>query len=349
MLSLIPLLVMLNPTAQLISFQPNLRYPAAGERTVKVWEGLRPHHSFTQAIVSWNVNHPANSHTRLEVRAHGHGFDSKWFVMAEWSLHANTAPRESVNGQKDDIGDVSTDTLMLKKPGTSLDIRVTLTNPDSSETTQPPRLKLLAATFSAGEAALDVPVVSPAWGKVIDVPQRAQGNYPHGSVLCSATSTSMLLEHWSKVLGRPELDQDVPEVQTGVWDTVYKGAGNWPFNAAYFGSMEGMRGYVARFNSIADLEKWIDVGLPVATSVSFDMLRGKPLSATEQGHLVVLVGFTPDGDPVINDPAFKEGVRRVYRRADFARAWAYSHHTVYLFTPENAKVPPNPDHLWVDR
>jgi hypothetical protein len=77
------------------------------------------------------------------------------------------------------------------------------------------------------------------------------------------------------------------------------------------------------------------------------MLRGLPLSPTESGHLVVLVGFTKDGEPVINDPAFKNQVRRVYKRSDFEKAWAYSKRTVYLVYPEGSNVPENSDQLWI--
>ena len=348
MISLIPLISMVISHNQLICLKPNLAFPLDASAVVKVWPALTPKASFTQAIISWNVGHAGNSHITVEAKAHGDRFDTKWFVMAEWSLNVDQQDRTSLSGQGEENGDVNTDTLSLTKPAKSLDIRVTLTNPTSANG-EAPLLKLLTVSFSQGEAVTDAPIKSAAWGKSVDVPQRAQGNYPNGSVLCSATSTSMLLSHWSNVLARPELDRDVPEVEAGVWDKAYKGAGNWPFNAAYFGSMDGLRGYVARFNAISDLEKWILSGIPVATSVSFDMLRGKPLSPTEQGHLVVLVGFTPDGDPIINDPAFKDGVRKTYKRTDFARAWAYSHHTVYVFTAENSVVPPNTGGLWVGK
>ena len=43
------------------------------------------------------------------------------------------------------------------------------------------------------------------------------------------------------------------------------------------------------------------------------------------GHLLVLVGFTATGRPVVNDPAASTdaGVRRSYDRAQFERAWQH--------------------------
>ena len=333
------------PQSRLISYEPKLLFPRAGEQRVEMFNNISPKLNFHEMIASWNIE-PANTAAfKLEVRVHGTDFVSKWFTMANWSLDSKLAPRESVKGQHDDDAYVDTDTLVLKKNAVSLDAKVTLQTLGEGPRAN---LKLLTFSFRSAEAPLPSPNhPSPAWGKSIAVPERAQGNYPNGGVLCSPTSMSMMLWHYSNVLNRPELNQDVPVVESHVWDPVYKGAGNWPFNTAYAGSFQGIRSYVARFESISNLESWIEEGLPVICSVSFDMLRGLPLSPTESGHLVVLVGFTKDGDPVINDPAFKHQVHKTYKRSDFEKAWAYSKRTVYLVYPENAKVPKDAEHLWM--
>ena len=309
-----------------------------GYAVTQEFANLAPGFEFEEMIASWNVAHLGDGTIRVEARAHGAGFDTKWYTLGVWS---EIGERHSEKKQHDDNGTVNTDTLSLSKPTKSVDIRVTFAASNK------PRLKLLTACFTAskGGKASDA-VKSSAWGKSIDVPERAQGNYPHGSVLCSATSTSMLLSHYSTALGRPELDHDVPAVEASVWDPIYKGAGNWPFNTAFFGSFNGLRGYVARFGEISDLEKWIDAGFPVVCSVSFDLLRGLPLSPTESGHLVVLTGFTEDGDPIFNDPARKSQVRTVYLRDDFERGWLYSKRTVYLMYPDSS-VPPAGRGCWL--
>jgi len=348
-MSLLPMIAMIVsaglPNTRLVDLEPNLDFPARGQETVKVFSGIDPKIPFDEMIASWNVEPAEGASLKVEVRAHGEGFDTKWYTMAQWSLDRHVSPRESVKGQRDENGTVDTDTLELKKPGRTLDVQVTLKTLGDGPT---PRLKLLTFSFENGHRLANPDSSpSPAWGKTIDVPQRAQNNYPNGGVLCSATSVSMILWHYSNQLHKPEMNKDVPEVEEHVWDSVYKGAGNWPFNTAYAGSFPGMLAYVARFGGISDLEKWIEAGLPVICSVSFDMLRGLPLSPTESGHLVVLVGFTKDGEPVINDPAFKNQVRRVYKRSDFEKAWAYSKRTVYLVYPEGSNVPENSDQLWI--
>jgi hypothetical protein len=182
---------------------------------------------------------------------------------------------------------------------------------------------------------------------VIEVPQRAQGNYERGGILCSPTCVSMVLWHYSNLLARPDLNQDVPEVEKRVWDPVYDGAGNWPFNAAYAGSFPGLRSYITRLSDIRDAEKWIEAGYPLICSAPLDMLRGKEREGNS-GHLVVLVGFTESGDPIFNDPAKKDEVRRTYKRADFEKAWLTSRRTVYIVLPEDAKPPTGSAGLWIE-
>jgi len=161
--------------------------------------------------------------------------------------------------------------------------------------------------------------------------------YENGGVLCSPTTVSMLLAHWSKELNQPGLDHDVPEVVKGVYDPKWTGTGNWVFNTAYAGSLRGMRAYTARLSDVAELEDWIAQGLPVALSLCYNRLRGK--SRTPSGHLVVCVGFTENGDAVINDPGTSKNVRKVFPRANLIEAWQYSKNAAYFIYPESASVP----------
>jgi len=72
-----------------------------------------------------------------------------------------------------------------------------------------------------------------------------------------------------------------------------------------------MRAYTARLSDVAELEDWIMQGIPVGLSLCYNRLRGK--SRTPSGHLVVCVGFTENGDAVINDPGTLRNVRKVFR------------------------------------
>lgn len=164
-------------------------------------------------------------------------------------------------------------------------------------------------------------------------------SYENGNVICSPAATSMLLAHWAEADNRPEFDRDVPEVVAGVYDWAYKGTGNWIFNTAFAGALPGMKGQVLRLNDLYDLETLIEFGFPVACSVSYALLKGKDAVEPNDGHLVVLVGFTARGDPVFNDPGRSVEVRQIYKREAFLRAWSTSGRTVYLIHPESRQRP----------
>jgi hypothetical protein len=144
----------------------------------------------------------------------------------------------------------------------------------------------------------------------------------------------MVLGYWAGRIGRSSLDKSVPIVRSGVYDAVYEGTGNWSFNVAFAGSQPGLIGYAARLSGLAELESLTTAGIPVVCSVSWYLLHGEPIQEDEQGHLVVLNGFMPNGDPVFNDPGKRGEVRKTYKRSDFEAAWNHSKRTVYVITPQ---------------
>lgn len=308
------------------------------------YSDIKPGFKFNEVIPSWNIDNATNGAIRIELRINTPAGKSKWFVLGDWSGDKEWSPRQSLDGQKDEFANVSTDTFRTAAPEDSVDLKVTLKSRGGAAK---PNLKLLTLCFSDTSSVKEFTTwkKNKYWGSLTDVPQRAQNNYPNGGVLCSATSTSMMLWHYSKVLHRPELDHDVPEVESKVWDVVYKGAGNWPFNTAYFGSFEGLQACVSRFTCIEDVERLTKAGIPVVCSVNLAMLQGKP-KTKDGGHLVIVVGFQDDGTPIFNDPAFKDGVRKTYKREDFERAWCFSDRTVYLMVPESKKLPADPHKVW---
>jgi hypothetical protein len=50
----------------------------------------------------------------------------------------------------------------------------------------------------------------------------------------------MIMTYWAQKLRRPELDHDVPEIVSAIYDAKWKGAGNRPFNAALSGASTGL-------------------------------------------------------------------------------------------------------------
>ncbi len=293
-----------------------------------------------ELVICWNPSATTGTGMQVEVRATSGDHTTGWYVMGRWSPDAVSFPRESVNSQSDADGHVSTDTLDLTHAAQSVQLRVTLY---ASSGGTFPTLKF-AGICAADTTQTVEPLESDksVWGSEIVVPSRAQYGWPDQSGWCSPTSVTMVLAYWSGRLSRSELDMPVPTVAHAIYDKVYDGTGNWPFNTAFAGSFDGIRAYVTRLSDIRELEEWVAVGIPPVVSVSYDLLNGKPKDE-DPGHLMVCDGFTATGDIVLNDPAHHpdrgQNARRIFPRANFERAWKRSKDLVYLIYPENAPVP----------
>jgi len=291
-----------------------------------------------ELIVSWNV--PPGVHLKVEARAINPARATRYFTLGLWSDDTSRFPRESLRRQRDDDGAVKTDTLVLSNAARKVQLRITAGGIGG----QAP-LKFLGLSFCHGAVPATVlPPNRAAWGKVLEVPERRQGEYEGGGGWCSPTSLSMELAYWSEQLHRPELDHTVPETAHAISDGLRGDTGNWPFNTAYAGHYPGMRAYVTRLGDVAELEDWIMVGIPVIISVSSYLTLDRT-NGSDNGHLITCVGFSDRGDVVVNDPgvSVKRNVRarRVYTRAKVVNAWKKSKNTVYLVYPESASIPTN--------
>jgi len=307
------------------------------------------HIEWNQSILSWNAEAPAGTYIRVEAKAISDRVTTKFYTMANWSPDGKIFPRSSVRDQQDADGTVDTDTMLLKHTADAAQIRVTLGGTNGAL----PELRFVGINFANTTAPLTVrPPNHEAWGKIITTPEHSQHGYPNEKGWCSPTSLSMVLSRWAGILHRPEMDLTVPQVAASVYDASFDGTGNWPFNTAFAGSFHGMRAYVTRLDDISEVEDWIAAGLPVVLSARWDWLQdGRPLDS--EGHLIVCIGFTADGDVVINDPATRldkgESVRHIYKRANVVHSWTKSHNVVYLVYPESTEIPPNKYGQWLSR
>ncbi|MEV4071606.1 C39 family peptidase [Nonomuraea fuscirosea] len=198
------------------------------------------------------------------------------------------------------------------------------------------------------------------------VPRRSQhthaGHHPHfdggGANWCAPASTAMVLEFWGRGPSPGELawvgDGDpapgVDHAAAGTYDVSYQGTGNWAFNVAYAGRY-GLSGFVTRLRSAAELERFVRAGIPVITSQSFKSHELPGSCYTTSGHIMVVTGFTAEGDVIVNDPAAPRDseVRRVYPRAAFEHVWLRSSGSggiVYVVHPPEFPLPPCTNGNW---
>jgi hypothetical protein len=299
---------------------------------------------FTEAIASWSADTPTGTWIETLIRARVGGAWTKFYNLGIWASGSETIARHSVNLQGDANGFVAVDTLVLsgKKapPATAYQVKLRLFSADGSSV--PTVRSISVATSTAAVRPSSLQPGNPAlWNAAVALPECSQMVYPDGGeVWCSPTSTSMVLGGYGFMPGPCE--PRVRHAVEGVFDWVYDGHGNWPFNTAY-AAANGFEGVVARFESLAELEPWIAAGVPVVISYAWKKsdLDGAPISGSD-GHLAVLVGFDAAGDPIVNDPAAatNEDVTRTYRRAQLESLWLeHSGGTSYLIYEPGTTVP----------
>lgn len=298
----------------------------------------------TELVASWNAETPAG--TWIQVELHGTyntGQQTPWYVMGRWASGDQDIKRSTLDGQGDPWSTIWTDTFSIDdaKKGVllrSYQLRLTLYRAPGQ--TAAPRVWMLGAMSS------NVPdrfTVTPskggiAWGIELPVPRYSQniheGEYPEfdggGEAWCSPTSTEMVVEYWGRKPSAEDIawvdpsyaDPTVDHAARSTYDYEYEGAGNWPFNTAYAASF-GLDARVTRMHSLDEVERFIKAGIPVVTSQSFLSEELDGANYGTSGHLFVVVGFTADGDVIVNDPASSsnEAVRNVYKREQFEQIW----------------------------
>lgn len=284
---------------------------------------------FTELVGSWRATTPGKSLFRVVIELP----DGAPMSIGTWGTASDV--RTSIKEQKAEGARVDTDTLVLEKPITKFRVRVELVE-DAGEL---PRLEEIC--FVLTDPSAKIAPRSPnrkAHGWVMEPPRLAQMSYENGNVLCSPTSVTMVMNYWAKKRGFGSLNVSVPEVAEGVFDPGWEGTGNWSFNVAYAATFPEIESYVTRMRDLRDAEDWTAAGVPVITSVSYSLLKGEAKRRTNDGHLVVLVGFDNRGKPIFNDPG-KNVVRMQYDRDAFDRAWAASGRTCYLIYPKKHRIP----------
>lgn len=313
---------------------------------------------FDELIASWSAVTPAGTWIEVEAQARGTGRETKWYRLAIWASGDSDIHRTTVGGQDDRDARVSFDTIIRVRSAPPLDghrLRLTLYRRTGSAET--PRVTALA-TMVSRTSRYAIPSPWSGSAVALDVPTLSQethtGHYPEydggGEAWCSPASTAMVLRSFGAGPSAAELaqfpggghaDGIVDHAARFTFDWNYGGAGNWPFNTAY-AARYGLDGFVTRLRSLVEAQRFIEAGIPLIASINGE-LPGFLFTKTN-GHLLVISGFTANGDVVSNDPAAlsNPAVRKVYPRAGFEKVWLEgSGGLVYVIRPPSVPLPPN--------
>lgn len=257
-----------------------------------------------EGVLSWNTFNESGGIVFRLLRAQMPA--TPWMNHVEWSAEG----RQSFSPEHGDVR-VDTDVIRSTQPFDGIELRA-------------PGVEFNAIAFATPvRCTPSMPYLGEA--RILDVPARSQYVVEGERGWCSPTALSMLNAYFG-------LDYDVQATARAVFDRAYNGTGNWSFNAAFSGSL-GLRAAVVYLKNLDHAQRMIEAGIPIAISYSWsgDELPGAPIEQSD-GHLVVLCGFTANGDCAINDPA-APNLRVVYPRTAIERIWQRNNGVAYAVAP----------------
>ena len=158
---------------------------------------------------------------------------------------------------------------------------------------------------------------------ILDVPFYPQtDNYRDANRTCNSSACAMCLEYFKPgtLQGAKGDDAYVRKV-FAIGDTT-----DHVVQTRVLSSY-GIKSHFSYGLSFADLDRELAASRPVVIGI----LHRGPLSAPTGGHMVVVIGKTPSGDYVVNDPygslndgytgAVTNGRGATYKRSDLSRRW----------------------------
>ena len=324
---------------------------------------------FSELVSSWNSRTTPGTWIQSEVQPRlDNGRWAKWYILGRWTYNDSDFHRTSVGGQGDADGYVAIDSFFAKDhPAVAYRLRLTVFRRTNLNETQAPvsvsRYSAVASNLRNQRSSF--PSATTMNGQTIDLgltpysQEIHHGHYPEfdngGEAWCSPTSTAMVARYWQdRTAGthyapsaeetawvNPRVDAEVDYTARFVYDYHYQGAGNWPFNTAYTAE-RGLVSDVTQLHNLTEAEPFIMAGIPLVASVAWESNKLEGAIKSTNGHLMVIGGFTGNGDVITYDPASDTDpqVRHVYNREQFERAWIpASGGIVYVMRPADWPTP----------
>lgn len=277
---------------------------------------------FNELLPSWNVAGEVPFVVELRVAREGREAPSPWLHVGDWKLGAD-APRAPA---RFDEGRVDVDYFRSERAWNRAQLRLRAVG-DEGDSFRPVRVTLCFSRMPplAGEPSF--PDFRPKRALRLAVPFRRQGaERPElAPRICSPTSLAMVLDYHGA--GAPTAD-----VAARAYDAAHDLYGVWP-RAIQTAFSYGVEGYVARFAGWSEVERELAAGRPLVISIAAKegQLHGAPYASTA-GHLLVLCGFTAEGDVEVADPAAKDAASgtTVYLRRELEVCWLARGGTAYV-------------------
>lgn len=283
---------------------------------------------FDVGLPSWNGTTPGdNGSFRIFIRVpYGSGW-SPWLEVGYWK--ANLWPGDKT--VRFSGGWINIDTVILYSFANRWQFMIEMKRLSTPVTS--PTLSLLSFFVSDDRTSknIDYTAILNDKPEAIFIPTTFLAQYKIsssiGGRICSPTSVAMILLSY-------DISVDPLQFALDTYDPYYEIFGVWP-RVVQNASEYGLRGMVTRYRTWSETREVLGKGGRIAMSI------GQPLYS---GHLVMLAGFSANGDPIVHDPARTyDGYGKVFNKDQLSRSWFDKGGVAYTFylmdSLSNVEVP----------
>ncbi len=261
--------------------------------------------AFNRGLPSWNGHCSGDQNAfRVEIRFEKNGSWSPWLTAGYWQ----TFIWSDYGATTFNDGAVDVDHVKLNSYYSIFQYRLVLGRVLSSAPS--PLVERLSyfASDTRSTAAIDYTQLLNDKPDEILIPTQHFYQYDLdpviGGSICSPTTVSMILRSYSipvDPVAFARATDDAHWGMFGVWPRVVQNAHEY-----------GLNGAVTQYRS------WNQARAVLAAGGRIGMSLGPPLYS---GHLVMLAGFDANGDPLVHDPARRDGYAHHFNKNDLALSW----------------------------
>lgn len=273
---------------------------------------------FTELVPTWNVITPKDTGVFFQVRIRdaASGDWSPWLFVGRWGrtvhgrsydhLPSGTTTRFKYGAVRSDMP-----LVLLRHPADAFQIRGILQsfdlNPDVN-----PSIRRIAIAYSGmikdpvERGRLQVKDELRSENAVdLDVPHVSQydASQPLRESVCMPASVTMVLTYF-------KVDRSLTENALAIYDPDSGMFGNGARAIAWAGE-QGLDGWMQRVRDWDEAKTLIGRGKPIIAAVKFEQAE----------HLIVIRGFTPKGEVIVNDPGNRKDGGTIWKADELGRAW----------------------------
>ncbi|MDW7681141.1 MAG: C39 family peptidase [bacterium] len=279
-------------------------------------------HPFDIGLPSWNGTAPGDSGGfRILIRVPHSSDWSPWLDVGYWKANLWGSRNLNFSG-----GRINIDIVELYDYATQWQFAIEINRNSASVTS--PTLSLVSFFVSDSRTTQNINYTS----ILNDCPEpifitttflaQYRISSEIGGRICSPTTVAMILLSYG-------IEVDPLQFALDTYDPYWKIFGVWP-RVVQNASEYGVKGTVTRYRTWSEAREVLAKGGRIGMSI------GSPLYT---GHLVMLAGFTENGDPIVHDPARTyDGYAHVFNKYDLSRSWFAKGGVAYTIFPNDTSA-----------